>query len=107
MTDVDAPKRPRFLTIEQVTEELAVGLPTVRMLLKSGELRGLLIGRHAMWRVANKDLEDYIEQAATTRSIQRAMAPEDLVGAVLFLSSPESNFVSGQTFVVDGGGVMS
>jgi NAD(P)-dependent dehydrogenase (short-subunit alcohol dehydrogenase family) len=53
------------------------------------------------------NVEDYIEQAATTRSIQRAMAPEDLVGAVLFLSSPESNFVSGQTFVVDGGGVMS
>ena len=53
------------------------------------------------------NVEDYIEQAATTRSIQRAMAPDDLVGAVLFLSSPESNFVSGQTFVVDGGGVMS
>ena len=53
------------------------------------------------------NVEDYIEQATTTRSIQRAMAPEDLVGAVLFLSSPESNFVSGQTFVVDGGGVMS
>ena len=34
------------------------------------------------------------------------MAPEDLVGAVLFLSSPESDFVSGQTFVVDGGAVM-
>jgi NAD(P)-dependent dehydrogenase (short-subunit alcohol dehydrogenase family) len=53
------------------------------------------------------NVDDYIEQAAKTRSIQRAMAPEDLVGAVLFLSSPESDFVSGQTFVVDGGGVMS
>jgi len=30
------------------------------------------------------------------------MTPEDLVGTVLFLSSPESNFISGQTFVVDG-----
>lgn len=53
------------------------------------------------------NVEDYIEQAARTRSIQRAMAPEDLVGAVLFLASPESDFVSGQTFVVDGGAVMS
>ena len=52
------------------------------------------------------NVDDYIEQAAKTRSIQRAMAPEDLVGAVLFLSSPESDFVSGQTFVVDGGAVM-
>ena len=39
-----APKRPRFLTIDQVAEELNVGLPTVRMLLKSGELRGIQIG---------------------------------------------------------------
>jgi NAD(P)-dependent dehydrogenase (short-subunit alcohol dehydrogenase family) len=53
------------------------------------------------------NVDDYIEQAAQTRSIQRAMAPEDLVGAVLFLSSPESDFVSGQTFVIDGGAVMS
>lgn len=39
-----ATKRPRFLTIEQVADELNVGLPTVRMLLKSGELRGIQIG---------------------------------------------------------------
>lgn len=39
-----APKRPRFLTVEQVAEELNVGVPTVRMLLKSGELRGIQIG---------------------------------------------------------------
>lgn len=40
----EAPKRPRFLTVEQVAEELNVGIPTVRMLLKSGELRGIQIG---------------------------------------------------------------
>ena len=53
------------------------------------------------------NVEDYIEQAAKTRSVQRAMAPEDLVGAVLFLSSPESDFISGQTYIVDGGAIMS
>jgi NAD(P)-dependent dehydrogenase (short-subunit alcohol dehydrogenase family) len=53
------------------------------------------------------NVEDYIEQAAKTRSIQRAMAPEDLVGAVLFLASPESDFISGQTYIVDGGAEMS
>ncbi|WP_244292674.1 helix-turn-helix domain-containing protein [[Micrococcus luteus] ATCC 49442] len=63
MTDDAVSKRPRFLTIEQVAEELAVGAPTVRVLLKSGELRGLQIGGRGMWRVATKDLEDYIEQA--------------------------------------------
>lgn len=53
------------------------------------------------------NVEDYMEQASRTRSIQRAMEPEDLVGAVLFLSSPASDFISGQTYVVDGGAIMS
>jgi excisionase family DNA binding protein len=59
----EAPKRPRFLTIEQVAEELNVGLPTVRMLLKSGELRGIQVGGRGLWRVAAVDLESYIAEA--------------------------------------------
>jgi excisionase family DNA binding protein len=58
-----APKRPRFLTIDQVAEELNVGLPTVRMLLKSGELRGIQIGARGLWRVASVDLDDYVAEA--------------------------------------------
>lgn len=37
------------------------------------------------------------------RSIGRTETPEDLVGTVLFLSSSESDFLTGQTLVVDGG----
>lgn len=48
----------------------------------------------------------YLSEAAKARALQREMEPHDLVGAVLFLSSPESDFITGQTFVVDGGGVM-
>lgn len=59
----EAPKRPRFLTVEQVAEDLNVGLPTVRMLLKSGELRGIQIGGRGLWRVAATDLECYIADA--------------------------------------------
>lgn len=59
----EAPKRPRFLTVEQVAEELNVGLPTVRMLLKTGELRGIQIGGRGLWRVASIDLEHYIAHA--------------------------------------------
>ena len=37
------------------------------------------------------------------RTIQRDQVPEDVVGAVVFLCSPESDFVTGQTMVIDGG----
>ncbi|MBB5158862.1 SDR family NAD(P)-dependent oxidoreductase [Saccharopolyspora phatthalungensis] len=49
--------------------------------------------------------ETYVAQMARTRSLPRSMCPEDLVGAVLWLSGPESAFITGQTLVVDGGGV--
>lgn len=48
----------------------------------------------------------YLSEAAKGRALQREMEPRDLVGAVLFLASPESDFITGQTFIVDGGGVM-
>lgn len=63
MTDDAVLRRPRFLTVEQVAEELNVGLPMVRALLKSGDLRGIQVGGRGSWRIGTKDLEDYIEQA--------------------------------------------
>ncbi|MHA7300421.1 excisionase family DNA-binding protein [Pseudarthrobacter sp. MDT1-22] len=35
---------PRFLTIDQIANELNVGLPQVRALLKNGELRAIQVG---------------------------------------------------------------
>jgi NAD(P)-dependent dehydrogenase (short-subunit alcohol dehydrogenase family) len=43
---------------------------------------------------------------AAARSIGRDQQPADLVGALLFLCSPASDFVTGQTVVVDGGMIM-
>jgi NAD(P)-dependent dehydrogenase (short-subunit alcohol dehydrogenase family) len=36
-------------------------------------------------------------------AIRRALHPEDIVGAALFLAGEQSGFVTGQTLVVDGG----
>jgi len=44
-----------------------------------------------------------IQAQRSARSIQRDMVPEDLVGAMLFLASPDSDFMTGQTLTVDGG----
>jgi NAD(P)-dependent dehydrogenase (short-subunit alcohol dehydrogenase family) len=37
------------------------------------------------------------------RTLARDMHPQDLVGAVKFFAGPESDFITGQTLVVDGG----
>jgi NAD(P)-dependent dehydrogenase (short-subunit alcohol dehydrogenase family) len=51
--------------------------------------------------------ESYFEVAARNRAIPRSMVPGDLAGAIEFLCSPASGFVTGQTFVIDGGVVFS
>ena len=43
------------------------------------------------------------ESSVGSRSIKRIQVPEDVVGAMLFLASPLSDFMTGQTMNVDGG----
>ena len=50
--------------------------------------------------VGNKDA------SLATRAIKRDEQPDDLIGAMLFLCSSDSDFVTGQTLVVDGGSAM-
>ena len=40
-----------------------------------------------------------------SRAFKRDQFPPDLIGALIFLSSSESDFVTGQTIAVDGGSV--
>jgi NAD(P)-dependent dehydrogenase (short-subunit alcohol dehydrogenase family) len=46
------------------------------------------------------------DRAAAVRAIPRRQVPEDLVGTVMFLSSDDSDFMTGQVLVVDGGELM-
>lgn len=46
------------------------------------------------------------EQRIAARSIKRAEVPHDLVGTAVFLCSSDSDFMTGQTLVVDGGAQM-
>lgn len=45
------------------------------------------------------------ESVLSLRALKRDELPEDLIGALLFLASPDSDFMTGQTLVVDGGAV--
>ncbi len=40
-----------------------------------------------------------------SHSIKRDMLPEDLLGTLMYLVTPDSDFVTGQTINVDGGKV--
>jgi 3-oxoacyl-[acyl-carrier protein] reductase len=46
---------------------------------------------------------NYLATRVAGRAIERVQVPADLVGAVMFLSSPASDFMTGQTINVDGG----
>jgi len=46
---------------------------------------------------------NYLASRIAGRAIERVQVPADLVGAVMFLSSSASDFMTGQTINVDGG----
>jgi len=49
---------------------------------------------------------NYLATRVAGRAIERVQVPADLVGAVMFLSSAASDFMTGQTINVDGGKTM-
>jgi len=48
-------------------------------------------------------VEKLRDASVSARTIQRDQEPEDVVGAVTYLSGPSASFVTGQTIVIDGG----
>lgn len=48
-------------------------------------------------------IEKLRDVTLASRTLQRDQLPEDVVGAVVYLSGPDSSFVTGQTIVIDGG----
>ena len=58
--------------------------------------------------VRARNLTKGVTPSATmaTRALKREEVPEDLVGTCVFLASADSDFMTGQTIVVDGGSAM-
>ena len=55
---------------------------------------------------ASRGLADVTKYDTSKTPLRRLERPEDLTGAALFLASPESDFITGQTILVDGGRAM-
>jgi 3-oxoacyl-[acyl-carrier protein] reductase len=47
-----------------------------------------------------------LDGLVAAQSVKRPATPEDLVGYVAFILSPEATFITGQTLVIDGGLIM-
>lgn len=63
---------PRFLTLDQVKDTLAISDSTAYALVRSGELPAIQVGPKRVWRVEKDQLEAYIERQyeATRRRIE-------------------------------------
>ena len=57
------PKALRFLTLQQVADELNTKHSTVRALIASGELPAIQIGGRGQWRIERSKIEDYVTAA--------------------------------------------
>ncbi|RZU50189.1 NAD(P)-dependent dehydrogenase (short-subunit alcohol dehydrogenase family) [Krasilnikovia cinnamomea] len=79
-----------------LTEELAVELaPKVRV--------NAVAPAVVKTRFATALYEGREEKVAATYPLRRLGVPEDIAGAVTFLSSPDASWITGQTLVIDGG----
>jgi NAD(P)-dependent dehydrogenase (short-subunit alcohol dehydrogenase family) len=49
--------------------------------------------------------QQFTEFQLKARSIKRLQTPEDLLGVLVYLASSDSDFVTGQTIMIDGGSI--
>jgi NAD(P)-dependent dehydrogenase (short-subunit alcohol dehydrogenase family) len=54
----------------------------------------------ALW-----DNEAILENSTRTAALRRIGEPDEMAGAVVYFASAASSFTSGQTLIMDGGGI--
>ena len=57
-------------------------------------------------KARGSEADEVLARAIDTRFLKRTQTPDDLAGTVVFLASPDSDFITGQIIVVDGGSAL-
>ena len=70
---------PRFLTLSDVADTLAISANQAYALVRSGELRAIKVGGRGQWRIEVTELEDYIARMydETARALAAEAADSD------------------------------
>jgi excisionase family DNA binding protein len=53
---------PRFLTMEQVAEELSTSSAQIYALVRRGEIAAIRLGGRGQWRIERSKLEEFISK---------------------------------------------
>jgi excisionase family DNA binding protein len=64
----------RVLTVNQVAERLQVNVQTVRRWLRNGELIGTPIGGRTGWRVAEPEIQAFLDRRRMAREQEKREA---------------------------------
>jgi excisionase family DNA binding protein len=72
-------EQSRFLTLEQVAEELSTSAAQIYALVRRGELAAIRLGGRGQWRVERSKLETFISQLYT--DTERYVRENPLTGA--------------------------
>ena len=60
-----------LLTVAQVAARLKVNPETVRRWLRAGQLRGILLGDRAGWRISESELATFLQQGPEGKAAAR------------------------------------
>ncbi len=63
----------------------------------------VLTNLHRRAGMSSEAYESFIEHSRTTHPLGRVGEPDDVAAAILYLASPESGWITGETLSVDGG----
>lgn len=88
------------------TKSAAIGMSRsmARELGGSGVTVNAVLPGQILTEIPNPGQSDeLVERVLSRQIVPRSGTPEDVMGLLLYLSSPASDFVTGQSFVVDGG----